>query len=83
MVGDDDGLVVVCLCGLDDLAHAVVNSMYCFCNGVVDTGVAHHVAICEVHDDEVVLLGVDGSDELVLHLVSGHLRLQVVGGNLW
>ena len=82
MVGDDDGLIIVGLGSLDDVAHAVVHSVYGLGDGIVDAGMAYHVTIGKVHDDEVILLGVDGTNELVLHLVGRHLGLQVVGGHL-
>jgi len=82
VVGDDDCLIVVGLGGLDDLSHAIVDSPYGLGNGVIDTGMSHHVAIGEVHHDEVILLCVDGTDEFIFHLVCAHLGLQVVSGHL-
>ena len=82
VVGNDDCLVVVCLCCLDDVLHAVVNCPNGLGDGVIYTGVSHHITISEIHHDEVILLGVDGTHEFLLHLVSRHLGLEVVGGNL-
>ena len=42
----------------------------------------YHISIGEVHHDKVILLGVDGTNELILHLIGTHLRLQVVGSHL-
>ncbi len=83
VVGDDDSLVTGGLGSLDDLAYAVVYGYYGLGDGVVHTGVAYHVAVGEVNDDEVVLVLLDGVNQLVLHLVGGHLWLEVVGGYLW
>ena len=83
MVSNDDGLVVVSLCCLNDVMHALVNSPHCFGNGVIDTSMSYHVTIGEVHDNEVILLRVDSTDKLFFYLVGTHLRLQVVGSNLW
>ena len=61
----------------------MVNGPNSLGNGVIDTGVTHHVTIGEIHNDEIVLLGIDGTNELVLHFISRHLRLQVVSCHLW
>ena len=82
VVGDDDNLVVVSLSCLYYVLNAVVDSVNCLCDSVVDTGVANHVAVSEVYNDEVVLLSVDSTNQLILHLVCAHLRLQVVCSNL-
>ena len=82
MVGDDDGLIAGGLGGLDHLLHALVYRPDGFGNGVVNARVAHHVAVGEVHNDEVVQVFLDGRHELVLHLERAHLRLQVVGRHL-
>ena len=83
VVGDDDSLVVVSLSCLNNLLNAVVDSVNSLGDSVVDTSVAYHVAVGEVDNDEVVLLSLDSTNELVLNLVCAHLRLQVVSGNLW
>ena len=83
MVGNDDSLVIISLGSLNHLLHAVVDSPYGFGNGIIYTCVAHHVAVSEVDHDEVVFVLVDGSHQFVLHLVSRHLGLQVVGSHLW
>ena len=82
VVGNDDGLIVIGLGSLDDVVHAGVYGDNSLSDGVVHTRMAHHIAVGEVDHDEVVLLGVDGTDELVLHLIGAHLGLQVVGGHL-
>ena len=82
MVGNDDGLIAVLLGSLDDSLHAFVNSPDSLGNGIVDTRMAHHVAVGKVHHDEVVLLGGNGSHQLILHLVGTHFGLQVVGSHL-
>ena len=46
------------------------------------TGMTHHITIGVVHHDEIELLGLDSCNQLVLHLVRTHFRLQVVSGNL-
>ena len=82
VVGNDDGFVARCLRCLDDFANALINGLHSGLDGFVNTGVAHHITIREIDDDEVVLVEFDGLDQLVLHLVSAHLGLEVVGCNL-
>ena len=82
VVGDDDSLVAGSLCCLDDLAYALIDGFHGSLDGFVNTRMSHHVAICEVHHDEVVLVLLDGFHQLVLHFVGAHLGLEVVGCNL-
>ena len=82
VVGDDDSLVAGSLCCLDDLADALIDGFHSSLDGFVNTRMSHHIAIGEVHHDEVVLVLLDGFDEFVLHLVSAHLGLEVVGCHL-
>ena len=82
MVGDDDGLVAHLEGSGDDVAHAGVNGNDSLLDSFIYTRVSHHVAVCEVHDDEIVNVLADSFDKLVLHLVCRHLGLQVVGGDL-
>ena len=79
MVGDDDSFITGGLGSLDYLLHALVYRPDSFGNGVVNARMAHHIAIREVHNNKVVLIFLDSGHELILHLVSAHLRLQVVG----
>ena len=79
MVGNDDYLVIGGLSSLYNLVHALVNSLNCLLDSLVDTGMTHHVTICKVHHDEVVLVLLDSLNELVLNLEGAHLGLQVVG----
>ena len=82
VIGNDDSLVIVSLSSLNDLTHTVVNGPYSLSDSIIDTSVSHHITIGEVYHDEVILLCVDGTYQLVLHLVSTHFRLQVVGSHL-
>lgn len=82
VVGDDDSLVIIGLGSLDNLLYTVVDSPHCFGDGMVNTCVTHHVTIGKIHHDEIILLRIDSTDELVLYLEGTHLRLQVVGCHL-
>ena len=46
------------------LGKSVVNSLDSLDSSLKDTGVAHHVAVSEVHDVEISAVLVNGSDEL-------------------
>ena len=52
-------------------------------DSVVDTCMTYHITISEVNNDEVVLLSVDCTNQLIFYLVSAHLWLQVVCSHLW
>ena len=62
--------------------NTIVHRRHGFFDGLVDTRVAHHVAVGKIDDDPVVLASADGFHELVLHLVCAHFRLEVIGGHL-
>ena len=81
MIGNDDGLVTNLLSSLNHLVHTLVNSLYGSLNSLINTSVANHIAVSEVHHDEVIFVLLDGSHQLILYLVGAHLGLQVVSGN--
>ena len=66
----------------DSLSHnflyAAVNASYSLYDSVIDTGVADHVAVCVVEDDEILLVAVDSFDKLLGYDRSAHLRLEIV-----
>ena len=68
---------------LDDLAGTGVDCFHCFDSGIEYTGVSNHVAVCVVEDDNVVFAAVQTGKQLIGDFVCAHLRLQVVGCNLW
>lgn len=81
VVSDDDDFIVGGFGCFNGVFHAVVNSFHGLLNGFVDAGVANHVAVGEVHYDEVVFLAADCLNEFVFHFVGAHFGLEVVGGN--
>lgn len=81
MVGDYDCLIAGGLGSLDGVAHAVVNSLDSLFDCLVYAGMAYHVAVGEVHHDEVIFLAADGFDEFVFDFIGAHFRLKVVGGH--
>ena len=82
VVGDDDYFIIVCLGSFNSIFHTFVDGFHCLLDSFVDTGMSHHITIGVVHHDEIELLGLDSFNQLVLHLVRTHFRLQVVSGNL-
>src|SRR3712207_486888 len=83
VVRDDDSLITGGFGGLNDVLHALVYGPNSLGYGVVNARMAHHIAVGEVHDNEVILVFFDSCDELILHLVGAHFRLQVVRCHLW
>ena len=51
VVGDDDHLITVGLGSLNGILHAVVDGYNGLLDSLVDTRVAHHVAVGVVHHD--------------------------------
>ena len=66
---------------IHDAAYAGINGFHCFYSSFKDAGVTNHIAVCIVDDDNIVVA--QTFLQSVSHLVSTHLRLQVVGCNLW
>ena len=83
MVSNDNSLIVIGLGSLYNFANTVINSPYSFGNGIVNTGMSHHITISKIHHDEIILFGLYSPNKLVLHLVCTHFRLEVVGRHLW
>ena len=81
MVGDNDALITMGEGGRYNLLHTHVESLDSFLDSRVNTGVADHIAIREVDDDEIKFLGIDSGHEFLRHLGSRHLGLEVVGGH--
>ena len=82
MVGNDDYLVIAhALCSLNGIVQTGVEGLDSLLNCGIYTGVAHHIAIGEVHDDEIIFIALDCVNELVFHFKGAHLGLEVVGGD--
>ena len=82
VVGDYNHLITVSLGSLDSVMETVVDGFDSLLDSGVDSGMTHHVAIGIVDNDPVIFLGIDCFDQLVFHLISAHLGLQVVGSYL-
>ena len=65
-----------------DAAQALIKGFHRRHCGIKLTGVAHHVTVGKVDDDKVVVTRLDGRDQRIGNLMSAHLRLQVIGGNV-
>ena len=63
-------------------AHARINGFHCFDGGIHDAGVADHIAVGKVADDEGILVACNGFDYLIADLFGAHLRDKIVGGEL-
>ena len=78
MVSDDNHLITIRFRGLYGISQASVDRNNRFLDRLVHARMTNHIAIRIVHDDEIVLLRSDRLHQFILHLVSAHLRLQVV-----
>ena len=80
VVGGDDQLAAFGQHGVDDLADTGVDGLDRGDGGVELAGVADHVAVGEVHEDEVrAIIGGHGVEHDVADLERRHLRLEVIG----
>ncbi|MNX92463.1 hypothetical protein D3C86_1246030 [compost metagenome] len=82
VVGGDDRRAALGLDGPDDAAEADVQRLDRLHRRPQVAGVAHHVGIGEVHDDDVGLGVLDPLHRHVRHLEGAHLGLEVVGRHL-
>ena len=83
VISYDNSFVIIGLGSLYHLLYTVVNGPDSLGNGMINTRMSHHVTIGKVHNYEVILLRINGSDELLLYFQSAHFRLQVVCRHLW
>ena len=56
VVSDDDGFIAGGVGSLNYILHTFVNSLHSLFDGLVDTGVAYHVAVGEVDHDEIIFV---------------------------
>ena len=68
---------------LNKTANAGINSLNSLDSCRNNTGMTNHITICIVQDDKVILAGLDSFNNLVSNLNSTHLRLKIIGSNLW
>ena len=61
--------------GLHCTAHAGVHCLDGLDGCVLYPGMAYHVRVCKVDDDDIVFAGFDGFHQLIAHAVGTHLRL--------
>ena len=82
VVGGNEGHAAHGAGGFHHLAHALVHSLHSDAGGLIDAGVAHHVAVGEVEDNDVIRAALNPLDGLRGHLTGAHVGLHVVGGHL-
>ena len=79
VVSGDQCAAAVRLEGFQNAANTGINclnSLNCCRN---HTGVTNHIAVCEVEDDDIVLVRLDALYNLIGYLERRHLRLEIVG----
>ena len=82
VVGGDQALTAHLEDRVNDLAYAVVGRFDRLDGCLEHAGMADHVAVCEVQDDNIVLAGQDALDALLGDSRLAHLRLKVVSCDL-
>ena len=82
VVGGDQALTAHLEDRVNDLAYAVVGRFDRLDGCLEHAGMADHVAVCKVQDDNVVLAGQDALDALLGDSRLAHLRLKVIGRDL-
>ncbi len=78
----DKHLSVYFLNGIHCLAHALVYCLNRLDRSGLHAGMPYHVRVGKVNDNHIVLSGLNSLYQIVTHLISAHLRFQVVGRNL-
>ena len=82
MVGRDQSHSTLFLYRIDDHAHTGIHGLNRCDSRADDTGMTDHVAVGEVDDVQIGLVGKDGIAQLDGNLRLAHLGLQIVGCNL-
>ncbi len=82
VIGNHHHFVSVPLGRLDHLARTFVDRLHGLGNRIVNARMPHHIAIGEIESDKIETSRRKSSHQGILHLVSTHLRLQVVGSHL-
>ena len=82
VVGGDDPATVLFFEALPDSAEALVDLLDRFDGRFETAGVAHHVGVGEVHDDDVEVAFAHGVDDDIGDTVGAHFGLQIVGRDL-
>ncbi len=83
MVGNDEGGTAGRVQCIDNLTQTRIDGFDGFDGCGNHSCVAHHVAVREVHHDESMPAAFDRFDDGLAHTSSAHLRLQVIGRDLW
>src|ERR1700677_1496523 len=83
VVGEDEERAALGECGIDDFADAFVGHLTGLARRGKHPGVAGHVAIGEIDDDQIVLAGLDSLHRLIADAVGAHFGGLVVGGDLF
>jgi hypothetical protein len=81
VIGGDEEVSSVLTDGVVDAAQFPIDCFDCTDGGFDLAGVADHVGVGEVDDDDVEGCVVDGFDDGVGDAGGGHLRSEVVGGD--
>ena len=82
VIGSDQHLATDVEDRVADPPEAFVQHLDRLYRRIEEAGVPDHVAVGIVADDEIETIAADRLDQPVRHLVSAHLRLQVVGRHL-
>ena len=69
-------------CGFHNLLHTLVNLGNRAADGSIDSRVAHHISVCKIQDNHILLAGLDGSHKFLCHFSCAHFRQKVVGRDL-
>ena len=62
-----------------DLADSAIDRFHGFDCRFQAAGMADHIGVGEIADDQIVFAALDGADQLFGQLRRGHFRLQVIG----
>ena len=66
-----------------NLTNTAIHRFHRFLRSFHNTGMAYHVGIGKVDQNKRIVAAFDGLEQMLFYGNGTHLRLQIVGGNLW
>ncbi len=82
MVGADEHRSADFLDGIDRIAEAFIHHLNRLDGRLLHAGVADHIRIGKIADDHIILAAPDRLHQMIAHLISTHLRLEIVGRDI-
>ena len=82
MIGNNDGFITLCFSSFDRFFDTSIYCNHCLFDCLINTGMPYHITVCIVHNDEIILILINGSYQFIFYFISTHFRLQIIGCHL-